>query len=179
MPRPHQERRGKIISGLSIPAPDPSGINCIRPIYSTKFTYAVEPSSLPYSQPFCASGISTVMTSPGSNCSRVRLAPDAWGTIACTLAVPLLLLPSLLPLASPKEPEREVRPVGSKPVGRHARIRLESGISCKAHAALKGRVLPQSSNYSRGRSRWPFSAGRRHGQAMVKHSSCRRKSTQN
>lgn len=86
-----------------------------------KMTYVDEPSSLPYSQPFCASGINTVMTSPGSNRSRVRLTPVAWGTIACTLAAPLLLLPSLPLPDSPKDPEREVRPVGSKPAGRHPR----------------------------------------------------------
>lgn len=82
-------------------------------------TYADEPSSLPYSQPFCASGISTVMTSPGSKRSRVRLAPVVWGAIACTLTVPPLRLPSLLLLASPKEPERETRPAGTKPAERH------------------------------------------------------------
>lgn len=80
-----------------------------------------EPSSLPYSHPFCASGISTVITSPGSKRSRVRLVPVVWGTMACTLTAPLFLLPSLLLLASPKEPEREMRPVGSKPAGRHQR----------------------------------------------------------
>lgn len=80
-----------------------------------------EPSSLPYSQPFCASGISTVITSPGSKRSRVRLVPVVWGTIACTLTALLFRQPSLLLLASPKEPEREMRPVGSKPAGRHQR----------------------------------------------------------
>lgn len=82
-------------------------------------TYTDEPSSLPYSQPFCASGISTVMISPGSKRSRVRLAPVVWGAIACALTVPLLRLPSLLLLASPKEPERETRPAGTKPAERH------------------------------------------------------------
>lgn len=64
--------------------------------------------------------------------------------------MPLLFLPSLPLLASPKEPERDVRPVGSKPVGRHAKGWLESGILLQDPHCLKGTSAFPANNYSRG-----------------------------
>lgn len=77
-------------------------------------------SSLPYSQPFCASGISTVMMSPRLNCKRVRLEPAECGAIAWTfdacVSLPPLLTASTLPApCSPKELERERWPAESEP----------------------------------------------------------------